>query len=122
MRKVKLLLSLRKVARLSWRSYPMQYLKQYLKQQKTHREARQWLVYSDADKLAAHCLFYLNRIARRTQNHIKKHFIYTCKNHLLRLFYELGYCVDLTQQRQALICWHTRDYNEGWEDHEIGKA
>jgi hypothetical protein len=23
----------------------------------------------------------------------------------------------LTQQRQGLVCWHTRDYNEGWEDY-----
>jgi hypothetical protein len=95
----------------------MKYLKQWFKQAKTHRYARQWLTHIDNDKLAAHCLFYLNRIARRSSNQARKHFIYTCKNHLLRLFYERGYCVDLTQQRQGLRCWHTRDYNEGYEDY-----
>jgi hypothetical protein len=94
----------------------MQHLKRYLTQQKTHRQARQWLTHSNSpDRIAAHCLFLLNRLARRTKS-ARGPAIYSLKNRLLRHFYERGYCVECTRQSQTLHCWHTREYNEGWED------
>lgn len=94
----------------------MKHLKQYFKQWYTHYQARQWLNHNNPDQIAAFCLFKLNQKAKNA-NYERKQFLYTCKNHLLRLFYERGYCVEVTKQFQGLRCWHTWEFNNGDDDY-----
>ncbi len=42
---------------------------------------------------------------------------YGLKNYAVKLFYQKGYCVQAVKSVQEMECWHTRRYNEGWDDY-----
>jgi len=90
-------------------------IKEYLKRKKALNDAKRWLKANDANQIAARCLFHLNHKVRMTDRNVKTS-IYDLKSLVIRDFYLRGYCVSVTKHLQTLPCWHSWEYNEGWED------
>lgn len=81
------------------------------------RQAKRW-VWQGGVKVAAHCLFHLNRLAGTLPYYSDlKPQIYLLKSRLIEYLYLNGRCTDIQPQVQTMACWHTRGYNEGWDVH-----
>lgn len=70
------------------------------------------LALGDRDLKAAEALFRANRAAKQGLGQSET---YMLKNHLVRLFYQKGYCLRTIKAVQTLECWHTQGYVEGWD-------
>lgn len=77
---------------------------------KARKELRQRKTQVIQDRGAAEACFYLNHTAKA---HVSTRETYALKNKLVRVLYEAGYCVKVTQTEQKLECWHTRAYWDG---------
>lgn len=62
-------------------------------------------------------LWRLNRYANNLGRGSKRRIIYALKNAYIRMLYEQGYCTQAVLETQKLECWHTRAYNDGWDDY-----
>jgi len=77
-------------------------LELYLDAARLRRQARAWLAGDDADRVAAHCMFHLNRAAWAND---KFQPFYRAKNHLVRVFYQKGMCRSVRLHAQTKNCW-----------------
>ncbi len=68
-------------------------------------QARRWLRAGDPDRIAADCLFVLNRIARQCGRSHAASCVYALKGLAIRYWHDRGFCLDIAQQRQDLECW-----------------
>ncbi len=85
----------------------------------TH-QVRAWMCGNGPERTAAHCMYYLNSLARYGGRH--KFLIYQFKNHLIKLFYEQGLCTQVTLQRQTMECWSCNGTGEFWLGEECWKC
>lgn len=78
----------------------MNYLRSWLRLERLRRQARAWVRAND-ERTPARCMFHLNRYVRQCRCES----IYALKNHLVRVLYQRGFCVQVTAERQDLPCW-----------------
>ena len=93
-------------------------LRLWLHKVRLQREARAWLRGGGPEKVAACCMWQLNRHVRGAGRSTAGQ-IYDLKNHLVRIFYQRGLCASASLQVQKMECWDCNGTGEtGWVDSE----
>jgi len=77
-------------------------LQLYLQAARLRRQARAWLAGDDPERIVVRCMFHLNRAAWASE---KFQPVYRAKNHLVRIFYQRGFCRSVRIHTQTLSCW-----------------
>ena len=91
-------------------------LSHYLYERRRLREASAWLNAND-ETIVATAMYHLNRMASGMGYCTPRERIYELKNHLVRVFYERGYCERVIRQRQTFECWNCNGTgNDDWTE------
>jgi hypothetical protein len=78
-----------------------------------------WLwLQRDKDRAIAEVLFHSNHYAMQHKQSLYASQVYSLKNKIIEMFYQLGYCQDVTIHRQSFECWScggTGQYSD-WQE------